>query len=142
MKTRDYVPATPCVCINLRRIAQKVTDFYDKTLEPAGVSVNQYSLLVNVSRREGCGTGELARRVKLEKSTLVRTLAPLLRDGLIVDESTGKSRRRQLFLTPAGEDVLKKAFPLWNEAQEAMAGKLGKSHQQLLDIFAQAASWE
>lgn len=142
MKTRDYVPTTPCVCINLRRIAQKVTDFYDKTLEPVGVTVNQYSLLVGISRREGCGTGELARRVKLEKSTLVRTLAPLLRDGLIVDESTGNNRRRRLFLTPAGEDVLKKAFPLWNEAQETVTGKLGKNHQELLDIFEQAALWE
>lgn len=142
MKTRDYIPQKPCVCINLRRIAQKVTDFYDKALAPAGVSVNQYSLLVNISRVEGCGTGELAERVRLEKSTLVRTVQPLLRDGLIEDRAAAKSRRRRLYLTPAGEGVLQQAFPLWEKAQEDIAVKLGKSHAELGAFFTHAESWE
>lgn len=142
MKKRSYIPASPCVCINLRRIAQKVTDFYDNALKPAGVSVNQYSLLVNISRMEGCGTGELAQRVRLEKSTLVRTLQPLLRDGFIVDKSSGPSRRRQLYLTPPGESVLKKAFPLWSKAQEEVAVKLGTSHAELAELFKRADVWE
>ena len=137
MKKRDYIPEVPCLCINLRRVAQKVTEFYDNTLKPVGVSVNQYSLLVNISRMEGCGTGELAQRVRLEKSTLVRTLQPLLRSGLIEDKSSGEARRRQLYISPQGEKILKKAFPLWEKAQGELATKLGGNYASLLAIFDQ-----
>ena len=137
MTTREYIPEAPCLCINLRRVAQKVTDFYDKALKPAGVSVNQYSLLVNISRMEGCGTGELAQQVRLEKSTLVRTLRPLLRAGLIDDRSSGESRRRKLYISPHGEEVLKKAFPLWENAQKDVAAALGENYNSLADIFEQ-----
>ena len=142
MKKRDYLPEVPCLCINLRRVSQKVTDFYDKSLKPVGVSVNQYSLLVHISRMEGCGTGELAQRVRLEKSTLVRTLQPLLRNGLIDDRSSGEARRRRLYISPQGEEVLKNAFPLWQKAQEELAAKLGNNYSGLIAIFEQLDLWE
>ena len=142
MKHRDYLPETPCVCIHLRRIAQKVTELYDNALKPTGITLNQYSLLVNISRIEGCGTGELAQRVKLEKSTLVRTIQPLLRNGLIIDKASGGKRRRRLYLTPAGEDVLKAAFPLWNKAQEEVAARLQYAHVTLMEIFEEIDLWD
>ena len=135
MKPPVTVPRTPCLCIALRRAAQKVTEWYDEALKPAGITVNQYSLLANIDRMEGCGTGELAQRVKLEKSTLVRTLHPLLRDGLILDNAPATSRRRQLFVSPRGKDVLKKAFPLWELAQKKIVLALGENHAALMDIF-------
>lgn len=141
MTERAYTSSSPCVCINFRRVAQKVTDFYDAALKPAGVSVNQYSLLVNIRRNEGCGIGELAQQVRLEKSTLVRTLQPLLRAELIADKSAGKSRRRELYLTPQGKEVLKKALPLWIKAQEAIVLKLGTNHQKLTEIFHTIDLW-
>ena len=141
MKKRQ-TSETACICIRLRRVAQKITDFYDETLRPAGISVNQYSLLSNISRMEGCGTGELAQKVKLEKSTLVRTLQPLLRDGLITDKSSEGNRRRQIYLTPHGQDVLKKAIPLWDKAQRDIVSKLGTSHEMLMEIFGKVDSWE
>jgi Transcriptional regulators len=142
MQHRDYIPETPCVCINLRRIAQKVTELYDNALKPVGITVNQYSLLVNISTIEGCGTGELARKVRLEKSTLVRTLQPLLREGFIIDRASGGRRRRCLYLSPAGEEVLKAAFPLWNRAQEEVAARLRGSHANLMEIFEEIDLWE
>ena len=124
-----------CVCIRMRRVAYRVTDFYDQALEPAGISINQYSLLVNISRLERCGTGELARHVRLEKSTLVRTLQPLLKTGLIIDCSPEGNRRRQLALTPLGQDILKQALPLWENAQNALRARLGKSFDELMEFF-------
>lgn len=135
-------PRKPCVCISLRRIAQKLTDFYDKALAPAGISINQYSLLRNISRMEGCGTGELARHVRLEKSTLVRTLQPLMRDGLIVDKAPEGTRRRSLFLSPAGRAVLETAIPLWQSAQEEVIARLGPSYEGLLQLSEIIEQWE
>ena len=142
METTQHPPQQACVCIRLRRIAQKVTEFYDNALKPAGVSVSQYSLLINIHRKEGCGTGELAQQVKLEKSTLVRTLQPLIRDGLVTDKSSAKSRQRKLYLTPLGNDVVKTALPLWSKAQEEILSKLKKNHDELMEIFSHVDSWK
>ena len=136
MKKRDYLPTEPCICINLRRIGLKVTELYDNALESVGLSVTQYSLLVNLCRNEGCSTGELAERVKLEKSTLVRTLRPLLQRDLVVDKSTpGGGRRRCLYLTATGEEILEKAFPLWQKAQQEVTAKLGVQYHELVTFF-------
>ena len=142
MDIAAHLPQQPCVCIHARRIAQKITHFYDTMLQPAGVSVAQYSLLVNIARLEGCGTGELAEQVRLEKSTLVRTLQPLLRNGLITDVSLGTSRKRRLCLTPSGKAVVKKAFPLWTKAQKELHKALGKNHDYLIEIFTALESLE
>ena len=123
---------TSCICIRMRRAARQVKDFYDQILAPAGISAAQYSLLINLSRMEGCGTGELAQAVQHEKSTLVRTLQPLLDAGRIEDRSPRPSRRRQLYLTPEGKRVLHLALPLWKEAQKALRSRLGKDSEQFM----------
>ena len=135
MSETSQYSSMPCLCIRMRRAAQKVTDFYDQMLSSTGLTVNQFSLLVNISRMEGCGTGELARKVGQEKSTLVRTLQPLIRNGLVKDRSSEGERRRRLYLTPQGTATLTKAVPLWKKAQTALAEKLGTTHTALLEIF-------
>ena len=142
MKERDYIPQKPCICINLRRIAHKVTELYDNALKPSGLTVNQYSLLVNISRLEGCGTGELAGQVRLEKSTLVRTLQPLLRAGLIVDKASDGKRKRCFCITPAGEEKLEAAFLLWNKAQAEVAARLRTNRETLMALFEAIELWE
>lgn len=118
-----------------------MTDYYDKALEPLGISLNQFSLLVNIRAIEGCGTGELAQRVKLEKSTLARTLQPLIRSGLIVDKSPEKSRRREYYLSASGRKFLKAAVPIWSRVQDDIAAKMGKSLDEILELFDNVDSW-
>ena len=135
MESCNHIPKTPCVCINLRRIAQKVTDIYDHALKPVGITINQFSLLATIRQIKGCGTGELARQVGLEKSTLVRTLHPLLNNGLVIDKSPPSSRRRQLYLSAEGNAVFKRAFPLWRKTQDEINARLGRQHDELMEIF-------
>ena len=129
------IDKTPCLCIRMRRASQKMTDFYGRMLASVGLTLNQFSLLVNISRMEGCGTGELARKVGQDKSTLVRTLEPLMREGLIVDRAPENERKRQLHVTQQGRAVLNQATPMWAEAQTRLAAKLGKSHAELMAFF-------
>lgn len=126
---------TPCLCIRLRRAAQRVTGLYDRLLEPAGITLNQYSLLANLNRMEGCAAGELAARIRLEKSTLARTLRPLFQAGYVTDAATPGSRRQRLHLTPAGKDVLNQAVPLWQQAQAAVKTRLGQRQAELLELL-------
>lgn len=129
------LPTEPCLCTRARRAAQRMTDYYDEALQPSGISVNQYALLINIARLGECGTGELAQKLKLEKSTLVRTLKPLLAANLIADDSAAGSRKRRMRLTPEGESVLQKAIPLWQRVQNELKDRLGEDYVRLIHFF-------
>lgn len=132
MTTQTQRWLTPCYCINLRRAASRLTERYDRALAPLGISVSQYSVLASLKGRDGCGTGELARALHLEKSTLVRTLQPLFKAGLVEDRSAQGSRARKLHLTIMGEEVLAKAITAWKETQSAIKATLGPENMRTL----------
>lgn len=124
-----------CYCINLRRAANKVTGLYDKFLEPTGLSVNQYSLLGNLRRLESASVSDLAAYVGLERTTLVRTLKPLIEKGMIADHASKGQRNRVLMLTEKGKQTLEQANPLWENAQEEIVRCIGEEKVQELNAI-------
>ena len=125
-----------CYCINLRRVANAMTAMYDAILEPTGLSINQYSLLLNIDQLEMCSVSDLALRVGLERTTLVRTLKPLFDQDLIEDISDVTTRNREIQVTHKGKQLLIQGKPLWEKAQNEIEQKLGKHHiAELLEIL-------
>lgn len=117
-----------CHCINLRRVANAMTTMYDTFLAPTGLSVNQYSLLLNIDQLEMCSVSDLALCVGLERTTLVRTLKPLFDQALIEDISDVSTRNREIQITFKGKQLLAQGKPLWEKAQNKIEQKLGKHH--------------
>lgn len=117
-----------CYCINLRRVANAMTAMYDAFLEPTGLSVNQYSLLLNIDQLEMCSVSDLALCVGLERTTLVRTLKPLFDQALIEDISDVTTRNREIQVTSKGKQLLLQGKPLWEKAQNEIEQKLGEHH--------------
>lgn len=114
-----------------------VSELYDAYLEPSGISVNQLSLLVNLRHLGTASVSDLASYVGLERTTVVRTVKPLLERGLVEDASAIGQRNRALQLTVLGKQTLKQALPLWNEAQGEMERRLGKEKMaELYEILA------
>ena len=134
-ETPIYDHESRCVCIHLRHAARKITSYYDNALQPSGITAAQYAILINLIKKEGCGTGELAKMVNLEKSTLVRNLRPLLANGLIEDKSTSENRARKLFVTTKGKEAMNLALPLWKEAQLRMKQVLNGKDSELVDLL-------
>ncbi len=52
-----------CVCYNLRKAAQVVTQYYDQHLQPSGLRASQYSLLLAVSQNEEISIASLVRKL-------------------------------------------------------------------------------
>lgn len=120
---------SPCYCIRLRRAASMATEFYDKQLKAFGITVNQFSLMMALKMLEGCGTGELARHLGLEKSTLVRTMQPLRQANLIEDSAEQGRRAHKWRLTAAGSKKVDQALPVWKQAQATVRKALqGQQH--------------
>lgn len=127
---------TSCYCINSRRLSNLITNKYDKHLQEINLTVNQYSLLVNINQLEICSVSDLAVYVGLERTTLVRTLKPLFDKKLIEDISETNQRNRQIKITQKGKEVLEKGKPLWKQAQKEIEDKIGKDNILVLsEIF-------
>ena len=121
-----------CTCINLRRAANAITDYYDRLLKPCGLTVSQFSLIANIDRIGICSISELAKYVGLERTTLARSLQPLILNKLVEDISPVGTRNCQIKVTPAGFQALEKGKPLWKEAQDGVKAKIGEDNIALL----------
>jgi len=129
-----------CACFNLRRAARAVTQMYDEILRPVGIRSSQLMLLAGVGVEQPASIQALAEVQGMDRTTLSRNLAPLERDGL-VRSKPGKDRRvREVELTEEGEELLARAMPLWQEAQDRLGKILGEEGlERLLQEVASAA---
>ena len=127
-------PREPCLCGRLRRASRTLTRLYDEALEPAGLTVTQFSILRTLTRLERPTLGELAEETSHEKSGLWRTLQPMIRDGLIETAADGRAQR--LNLSDQGLMALVRAMPMWREAQGRVDRVLGPRGRALIDLLA------
>lgn len=127
--------STSCYCLKVRKASASVTKFYDHMLEPVGVTVRQYSLLLNISRRHSISIRELADITDLERSTLARNLKPLFHKELILDAKLPGARDCKLELTENGLKALAEAQALWQQAQNAVMEKLGAKGLEMLEYI-------
>ena len=132
--------STSCHCTRLRRAAHAVTRVYDEALAGSGLTVTQFSLLRTISRIERPYISTLAQATGLERSTLGRNLRPLETAGLVEFGQGRDARTRLVRLSRKGARVLKEAIPLWQQAQDRLAGTLGEARivelEALLDELA------
>ena len=117
---------TLCCCGNLRKAVRAVTQFYDGALRPSGLRASQLGLLATTKGMGMVTMSRLADHMVMDRTTLTRNLRPLEKQGL-VRISAGKDRReREIAVTSAGEELLTRAYPLWQRAQTKMVNMLGQ----------------
>ena len=111
---------SPCLCLNIRRASRAVTGFYEKVMEPSGIKITQYSLLRHLEQVEPVMISELAKFMRIDRTTLNRNMKPLIEAGFINVNIGEDPRSRQVMLTEAGKSALCTATILWDEAQAAL----------------------
>jgi DNA-binding MarR family transcriptional regulator len=131
IKTYNKKPAI-CNCINLRRASQAITEVYNRFLASSGLNVNQYSLLKHIKHLEPVSVSDLALHVRLDRTTVVRNLKSMEKNGFVTDNSMKGTRNRQLELTDEGLKVLRKAEVDWLEAQKFIEEYLGNDAMNTL----------
>lgn len=130
-------PADPeiCSCSALRQAARHVTKLYDAELAPVRLGLNQYSILAKLDRFGPQSIQGLAALQVMDRSTLGRLLRPLERRKLVtlaVDEYDRRSRR--VGLTHAGKALMRKARPLWAQAEHRFVRAFGEDADQELKV--------
>lgn len=121
-----------CACLNLRKASRVITQHFDEILQPSGLLVTQFIVLVAVAMKKTGTINELAEVLVMDRTTLTRNLKPLEREGWLEIEPGQDKRTRIVRLTSSGEVALTKALPLWRQAQDNVVSFLGESRWSAL----------
>ena len=115
-----------CVCFNLRWVTRKVTQFFDAEMRRHGIRPTQGSILRALNAKENWSMAELSDWLGMDRTTLVRNLQPLQRDGLVELGGGGRGKLVELAITAKGRNQLGKLTPAWRAAQSAVVKTLGE----------------
>jgi DNA-binding MarR family transcriptional regulator len=125
-KQLDMSAAENCVCFNLRWVTRAVTQFYDAEMRRHGIRPTQGSILESLKTKNSWHMAELSDWLGMERTTLVRNLRPLQRDGLVRVSGGGRGRLVELAITAKGRKQMEKLAPAWKSAQRAAVKTLGE----------------
>jgi DNA-binding MarR family transcriptional regulator len=135
-----------CTCLRMRRATRRVTQVYDRALEPAGLTVNQFGLLgylYGASRApaQASSIGSIADWLGMDPTTLNRNLKPLLKKAMVKNATDpADGRVRIVRITDKGLRTLRGALPRWRSAQadveKAIGGQSIAELNALLDLSA------
>src|SRR5438046_9445763 len=92
----DFSARKNCVCFNLRRVTRVVTQFFDAEMRRHGIRPTQGSILRALNAKESWSMAELSDWLRMDRTTLVRNLRPLQRDGLAQAVGGGRGGRVEL----------------------------------------------
>jgi DNA-binding MarR family transcriptional regulator len=125
-KELDMSAIENCVCFNLRSVARKVTQFFDAEMRRHGIRPTQGTILASLKARDSWTMAELSDWLGMERTTLLRNLRPLQRDGLVKVAGGGRGNRVELAITAKGRKQMEKLTPAWKSAQSAAVKTLGE----------------
>ncbi len=115
-----------CACMNLRKAARLIAQYYDQRLQPSGLRNTQFTLLVTVGHFAPISISQLAPHMSTDRTTLTRNVKVLERAGLIGHQAGKDARVRMLILTEEGQQAIDDTRPHWEVAQTAFLQKFGK----------------
>src|SRR5215831_11494022 len=140
----DINEISGCTCLRARPAARLLSRLYAVSLEPTGVTINQFGLLAklfgaSLRGMNGLSLGRLAELVGMHYSTLNRDIKPLKRQGFVSDVGNGRDGRvRTVCITEKGQAKLHEAVPAWRQAhmhlQDVLGHEVTLSLNGLLDL--------
>ena len=138
---RDLAAVENCTCFNVRRVSRVITQFFDAEVRRHGVRPTQTPILGALKARNGWGMAELSDWLGMERTTLLRNLRPLQRDGLVRAKGGGRGGHVELEITAKGRAALAKALPAWRSAQDQVIATLGEERwSTILSDLAEVAT--
>ena len=124
--------AAACTCTHIRKAARMITQLYDTLLQPSGLRMTQFIVLVVVALSEQETVMQLAEKLAMDRSALAHTLKSLQEQGLLIIEPGRDRRTRLVHLTQQGKEAITTALPCWRQAQERFVALFGEQQAHVL----------
>jgi DNA-binding MarR family transcriptional regulator len=120
------------MCTHTRKAGRVMTHFYDTFLQPSGLRMTQFIVLVVIALSEQDTVMQVAEKLAMDRSALARSLKPLQEQGLLTVEPGRDRRTRLVRLTQEGRQALTRTLPYWQQAQEQLVIRFGEEQARLL----------
>jgi len=62
----DTYELSGCIFMRVRRVARRLTQLYDRALEPSGLTATQYNVLAVIAHEDGRSMGAVADWIGME----------------------------------------------------------------------------
>jgi len=130
---------TPCACTAIRKASRAVFRYYEEKLSGAEITVTQYSILRALERNGPTALSRLAEELVMERTTLYRTIRPLVDKKYIVLREGDNRKTKVASVTKSGLKLIQRVKPAWQIAQDNVVAALGedkwkKLSEELLQI--------
>lgn len=123
----------PCYYLKLRWAEMLSRKFYNKRMMDCGITGRQFTLLFIIKYNGGSSLSELGDMMNLDRSTINRSIQPLLKKGLLEDRKMDGQRNSSIWLTERGEEIFNESSKSWNKAQEDFAKLFTKEELEKFD---------
>jgi len=107
-----------CLGYRTRKLARAVTRLYNDRLRPLGLNLTEMNLLAAIAAQGTVQPARLGRAMALEKSTLSRNSSRLVERGWVEVRDHPDGRGVLLAVTACGNEMLLRAVPAWEQAQQ------------------------
>jgi DNA-binding MarR family transcriptional regulator len=107
-----------CLGYRTRKLARAVTRLYNDRLRPLGLNLTEMNLLAAIAAQGTVQPARLGRAMALEKSTLSRNSSRLVERGWVEVRDHPDGRGVLLAVTARGNEMLLRAVPAWEQAQQ------------------------
>jgi DNA-binding MarR family transcriptional regulator len=104
-----------------------------RSIEPLRLNPPQFWTLLALDEMSGASLGDLARRQRIDAPAASRTVAALVRRGLVRFELDRDDRRRsRLSLTRAGADLVRKLRPIADDLRARVISGMNQEEEEAL----------
>jgi DNA-binding MarR family transcriptional regulator len=139
--------ARECIAVRTRLLNRLVTGVCDAGLRPFGVKVASVNVLCAIANSGPITPTDLAAALVMDKSTLSRDMAKLLKKGWVQVQPGEDARSHQVVATADGVAFLERIHPIWADAQKRLVRQLGPvlvaaMSETVNDIWAEQVSGE
>ena len=124
-----------CLSFKTRKLSRSLSRLYDAQLANIGLKSTQFTLLCHLMKYSPVTSGELARHMGLDASTLTRNLQPMICAGWAIQNSGSDARSRINSITSAGRDKQQEANIHWRAAQQRTVNLLGLERFHALNLL-------
>ncbi|MBC8869523.1 MAG: winged helix-turn-helix transcriptional regulator [Planctomycetes bacterium] len=127
--------AAECIAVRVRMLNRAITKIYDDALRPLGLKASQMNILVAAGKMGTARPADVCAHLHLDVSTLSRNVERMKVKGWLEVVHDEDGRAQPFRLTDAGRELLDRAGPAWQIAQERAESVLGEG---LVDQLKQA----
>jgi len=114
-----------CICATVKKLSRVLVRSYDEALAGCEINITQFAVVGCIARRAGEPLARVAEELEMDRTSLYRAIAPMVRDGWIETAAGRDARSLSAKVTQKGENVLAKAAAQWDAMQERLIGAFG-----------------